>query len=825
MLLKRCCLLIFGLLCILKAYTQNFIISGNVIDKHTEEPIPFANIYIEHIGNIGSGTTSDINGFYKINLSNISTYDTIIASAIGYAKLKKPLNTNNIQAINFRLDRSSIDLSEVEVFAGENPANIIFRKIVEHKPKNDIERLDNYRYEVYNKLEVDIDEINDKIKNNRLLRPFSFIYENIDSTSETKPFLPMFLTESLSDYYYRKLPSNNKEVIKATRVSGLENESITQFLGKMYLDFNLYDNWISILGQQFVSPVANAGLTYYKYEWVDSAYIDGIWCRKLSFRPKHKTENTFIGDFWVSDSTYAIVQISMQIANHSNINFVERLSIFQSYNLVDNKHWMLKKDKLIVDFISLGENPGLMGRKTTSYKNFVVNDTNIDQYFIDKLNVITNEDAIKNEESFWKQARHDSLSKNESAIYEMIDSIQKVPIYKTYVDIISTLVSGYYVWGNFEWGPYFSILSSNSVEGIRLKGGFRTSNAFSTRWMFGGYIAYGTKDKDFKYAFETFCYITKTPRQAVGFIYKNDLNLASQHIDEFGSDNLFSGYFRRNIPMRLIRIEEYNAYYLKEWKTGLSVRSSFIYRYIDPYEHSSFLFQFPDITTYQNIGESVNTSEASWKLRYAYQEKFISGEFERISLGSKYPIIELNYIAGMKGVLQSDFAYHKISVEISDFVTVNPFGKFKYILSAGKIFNPLPYLLLETHNANETYYYIGSAFNNMRRYEFTSDEYIKLFFSHYFNGYLLDKVPLIKKLKWRSLLSYKAVLGRLSNENETLNSLNNIKTPFPKPYMEASAGIENIFRIFRIDAIWRLSYLNTTDAVKFGLRGSIQFEF
>ncbi len=819
------------LLCLLFAssicYGQQVSLTGKVLDKSTEEPVPFANVFVKSkAGSNKTGTTTDFDGNFAFSCNSIQSGDSIFTSAIGYKPSGKILTQNVNQAFIFKVNRTTFDLEEVTIIAGENPAHILLRKIVENKENNNPEKLNNFHYEVYNKIEIDIHEISRKLQNNRFLKPFDFIFDNIDSTSEDKPFLPLFLTESISDYYYKSAPKKEKEVIRATKVSGINNESINQFLGKMYLDMNIYDNWISILGQNFVSPVSDHGLMYYKYDLQDSALINDQLCYKMLFKPKRKTENTFIGEIWIGKNTYAVAQVSMQIAEHCNVNFVNRVSAFQSYHFIDNKFWMMSKDKLIIEFTAPVDAPGLIGRRNISYDKFQLETEELDPIFDTKVDVQVKTGAEEKGDDFWTHARHDSLSGNEVAIYKLVDQIQNVPIYKTYVDIAQLLFTGYKVWGNIEVGPYFSFIGKDDVEGWRLKGGFRTSNQFSTNWMFGGYLAYGLKDKDFKYALETLVFIDKKPRQAIGAQYKDDLNLAYAHINEFSRNSQFSGLFRRNIPMRLVRIEEYRLYHFKEWRTGFSIETSVNKRSISPHIHNEFLFDFPsDYNGFANINDRFSTAEVGLKLRYAYQEKFVSGEFERISLGSKYPIPELNFIFGVQDLFQGDFNYQKLELGLRDKIIINPIGNLRYHFKAGKIFGTLPYLILETHRANETYYYIPSAFNNMRRYEFISDVYAQLMIDHHFRGFLLDKIPLMKKLKWRSLLTAKSAIGSLSRANQKANELNNLNTLSRKPYVEAGVGIENILKFIRIDGVWRLTYLDLPNANKFGIRGSIQFDF
>ncbi|MCH8331376.1 MAG: carboxypeptidase-like regulatory domain-containing protein, partial [Bacteroidetes bacterium] len=429
-------------------FSQQLLLKGRVIDRHTEEPLPFVNVYLQ---GTTIGTTTNLEGFYSLISKKIS--DTLVASAIGYDKGKKNVTEKAEQILNFKLDRSNINLSEVVILAGENPAHEILRNIIDNKAGNNKESLDFYQFEVYNKLELDIDDISDEFMQKKYFRPFSFIFENIDSMSEEKPFLPVFLTESLSDFYFRANPHSQKEIIKASKISGVKNESVTQFLGSMYQDINIYDNWIPVLGKTFISPISASGFYYYKYYLIDSAFIDNYWCYQINFKPKHKGDNTFIGDFWVNDTTYAIKKISMQVDENVNLNFVERLSVFQEFIPVDSI-WMLKKDKLIIDFITTDKTPGLIGRKATSYDKFNINDSTTNNIFRETQDIIVSEDVFDKDESFWQQARHEELTDNEEKIYALVDTLKSIPLFKTYINVVTILVSGYYIVGKVEIGPY-----------------------------------------------------------------------------------------------------------------------------------------------------------------------------------------------------------------------------------------------------------------------------------------------------------------------------------------------------------------------------------
>ncbi|HQK98238.1 MAG TPA: DUF5686 family protein, partial [Bacteroidia bacterium] len=359
------------------ASAQETSISGKVTDALTNEPVPFATVIFK---GTTTGTNTDMDG--KFNLSSANPTDSIICTLVGYKPVKMRVKKGQVQVINIVLSASKVELNEVVIKAGENPANIIFRNIVKNKDQNDPSKLETYQYEVYNKLEFDLTNISEKFKNKKLLKPFSFIFDNIDSSeTNSRPFLPFFISESMSDVYFKNSPKNKREIIKASKVSGLENATVTQFLGDMYQRVNVYDNFIDLFGKGFVSPTSDLGLLYYKYYLLDSTYIDSQWCYKLKFKPRRPQELTFTGEFWVQDTTWAIKKINMRIAGEANVNWVEDMAIVQEYTRVDNKQWMLSKDVLIVDFAAKEDGMGFIGRKTTSYRKFIVNEPINDNVF------------------------------------------------------------------------------------------------------------------------------------------------------------------------------------------------------------------------------------------------------------------------------------------------------------------------------------------------------------------------------------------------------------------------------------------------------------
>jgi len=808
----------------LQLFSQTTKVKGKVVDAISREPLPFVNIILK---GTRAGATTDLDGFYTITTTEKS--DSLVISYIGYNRVARFIKIGQEQDVNIGLTQG-IELMTIEITPGENPAHRILKKVIANKDKNNTERLTAYEYEVYNKIEFDINNIDDDFKNKKLLQPFSFIFDNIDSSNiKEKPYLPVFMTESLSDYYFRKKPKIHNEVIKATKVAGIENASVSQFMGDMYQKVNIYDNTIIVFGKNFVSPISDNALFYYKFYLIDSMEIDGYKCYQLKFKPKRKQELAFVGNLWVTDSSYAIKQIEMSIADDANINFINSTAIVQTFREV-NDAWLVKKEKLVIDF-----NPypieqkkksmlGIYGRRTASYDKFTVNVPREDKFYSFTENLKVKDDAFDKNDDFWVQNRHDSLSQNEKQIYHMVDTLQSLPIYRSWIDIIQLFVTGYKIHGNFEYGPYYSIYSYNQIEGNRFRFGGRTSNQFSKWYELSGYVAFGVRDEKFKYSFGMRTFIEKKNRTMAGMYYKNDNEILGQSQNGFTADNILASIFRITPLTNLTNVRQVHAYIERQWFPGFSSKLSFFNRQMSPLADFKYeYYKKPNIIAEK---QSIVTSEFRLLTRFAYDEKYLDGTFSRSSLGTRYPVLQAQYTLGVKDLFFSDYNYHKLVLNIDDRIRINPIGYFDYVLEYGKTWGQLPYPLMTIHGGNETYVSDIYAFNAMNYYEFVSDEYASATISHHFDGFFLNRIPLMRKLKWREVVGGKVLIGKANQQNKDvlifptfLNTLNR------GPYMEASAGIENIFKIFRIDGIWRLSYLDNPRVLPFAVKGTMQFVF
>jgi hypothetical protein len=802
-------------------YAQTYTISGKVFDSESKEPLPFVPVLIK--GTTVGGTT-DFDGNYSITTSKLG--DSIVATYVSYKKLTRAIKRGENQVVNMPMVLEGVNLLEVVVKAGENPAHRIIRNVIANKEFNNKRKLDAYQYETYNKVEFDLNRIPKEMREKKLFKPIKFVFDNVDSTnSGEKPSLPIFITEALSEVYYRSNPTLKKEVIKANKITGIENTSVTSVMGDMYQNINVYDNHILVFNKDFVSPISDNGFFYYKYYLEDSLFIGSTRCYQIRFKSKRPQELCFSGNMWISDTTWAVKRLEMSIPKDANINFINAANIVQEFTQVDST-WMLSKDRLVIDFAMNKNQVGIYGRKTTSYKDFKINQPKETKFYEFGDKIVVEDSALLYSNDFWDKNRHDSLSIREKKIYHMIDTIKTLPVYRTWVDVLTIFVSGYKVVNNFEIGPYFNLVSYNRVEGLRTRFGGRTSSKFSRWYELQGYVAYGFKDEKFKYSLGFKSFISKKPhRQLIGMTYKSDYEILGQSQNGFSQDNIFASLFRTSPLTNLTRVDQTYAWYEREWVDGLTSKVTLIGRTITPLIANAY-------TYYKNDGsiatkENIRNTEVRLNMRFAYKEKFISGDFSRISLGTKWPVMQVTYAKSLQNAFRGEYDYQKVVLNVSDRIRlISLLGYTDYTAEVGKIFGAVPYPLMELHGGNETYVYDYMSFNMMKYYEFASDQYASVGLFHHFEGLLFNKVPLLKKLKWREVVTCKALWGSVNEKNRktlifptTLNALGN------EPYVEITAGIENIFKVFRIDALWRSTYLRPKAIDNFGVKFGFQLAF
>jgi len=799
-------------------------ISGIVQDGSSEEKIPFASV---KFGSTTIGKLTDSAGSFQFYLNQWPS-DTLLVTCVGYQPYRYIINRkkDSVQLV-INLERGTYS-EGASVKVKVNKGLLVWRKIVQHKPENDRYKFDNFSYELYNKLELDLKNINfQKFGKLKPLRPVSDLINQHIDTSEGTRYLPTYMVEALSDYYYQKDPKRRREIIKAANPNGVKNESMLKFLGGMDQVVNVYNNFIPVFDKQFVSPVSDNGDYYYNYRVIDTQMVAGHRYFHLVFTPRRKGGDTFEGDCWVHVGSFAIQKMSLRLGKEANVNFVENLSIIQEYNLINDSTWFLSKDKYVLDVSPAGsDRPGFIGRKTTTYRNILVNDSSVTRELQkNKIveEIITLPGAADKPREYWAEARHEPLSKTESGIIKMIDTLTQAPVFQKFTKTMAFIGTGYKDIGNYQIGPWYNWISSNGWEGLRLRFDIGTNKHFNKKIKLHGYFAYGFGDEKLKGMAEAFFLPNKDPRTYLYASYTNDLDWGQSYYGEVSQDNVFALAIRKKgIPVKNIKVEEKRLEFFKEVLPWMSNKLTIIHKSTLPLRNlvpiDSFVTDAP--------GNPLTTFEVSLKLRFAWLERFLENHFYRTSLGSVYPIGEINISRGFSGVFKSSYQYTKLSASISDNFKIPPFGNISWYIYGGKTFGTLPYTLLDIAPGNELYYYNKYAFNMMNRWEFIHDKYAGVNLEHNIGNGIFRLFP---KLRLRQFWTAKALWGSLTPANRALNFKQGytFQTLNGDTYLEMGTGVDNIFKVFRVDFVWRVlpSRVPREGDKSFGIFGSFRVVF
>jgi Family of unknown function (DUF5686)/CarboxypepD_reg-like domain len=803
---------------------QAVLFNGFVKDAHSEEPVPFASIVFK-----GSsvGKLTDSAGHFSFNLSSLPS-DTIEVTCVGYQPYTFLLSKKSkTEPVTILLERGTFNTGAT-VKTKVNKGLLVWKKIVQHKPKNDRYRFDNFSYELYNKLELDLKNINfQKFGKIKPLKPVAdLINQNID-TAEGKAYLPAYLTEALSDYFYQKNPKRRREIIKAANTNGVKNESIIKMLGGMDQVVNVYNNFIPIFDKQFVSPTSENGDYYYNYRVIDTQMVAGQRYYHLVFTPRRQGGDTFEGDCWVHVGSFAIQKMNLRLGKEANVNFVDNLSLIQEYQLVNDTTWFLAKDKFVVDISPGGKNsPGFIGRKTTTYRNVVVNDSSVITE-LDKNKVleeiITLQGAGEKDKAYWTDVRHEPLSKTESGIIKMIDTLTNAPVFQKFTKTMAFIGTGYKDVGNFVIGPWYNWATSNGWEGFRVRFDIGTNKYFNKKIKLHSYLAYGFGDKKMKGMAEAFYLPNKDPRTYLYASFTNDLDFGQNYYGEVSQDNIFALAIRKKgIAVKNIKVNEKKIEFFKETLPWMSNKLTVTHKSSLPLRNLVPIDSFRTTSS----GNPLTSFEISLRLRFAWLERFVESHFYRTSLGSAYPIAEINISRGFSGVFKSSYNYTKISASVSDYFKIPPFGNMSWMLYGGKTFGTLPYTLLDIAPGNEMYYYNKYAFNMMNRWEFIHDKYAGINIEHNIGNGIFRLFP---KLRLRQFWTAKALWGSLTDANRAYNFKqgHSFQSLDGNTYLELGTGVDNIFRLFRIDFVWRVlpSTLPKVGDRTFGVFGSFRVAF
>jgi len=806
-------------------------VSGIVLDN-SNQPIPYANIVFK---GSNTGVVSNEDGRFYIESTN--NYTELIVSFTGFpdkiVKLPKLVN------FDFKVILTEGNsLKEVKIFAGKtskknNPALDILRKIWERRRKNGLKMFKQYQYEKYEKVEFDMNTIDSAFMKSKIFKGMEFVFKNVDTSRVTgKTYLPIFINESLTDFYGDNENKRSKEILKANKNSGLgSGNGVNMFIKDLYNDYDIYDNYLNLFDKSFTSPLSKTGIDVYNYVLADTAFIDNKLCYNIVFYPRRKNELTFKGDFWVNDTTFAIKKINMAITKSANINWVKEIYLEQEYEVLNDSVFLPTRDYMMSDFAlrKKEESKGVYGKRTTLYRNFKFNEKKPDKFYKDEINYIDNAVYTRSDD-YWDENRFEKLNKDERKIYAMIDTLKTVKRFKQLYSLVSILGSGYIEipkW-HLDYGPIFSTVGFNEVEGWRLRAGGRTYFGPNDLWRIQGYTAYGFEDNKFKYGISGKWMIDKKNRIILSGGNRRDVEQIGASLtstnDVLGRSYASSGLFTTGANGKLTSINLTTLAAEIEPIKNVTFQLGFSYRTLESASDTFKLDYFTDATLTKTKSK-VTQSELNVQIEMTPKKKTIGYGVERRDIDSPYSRIFINYGQGFKGFINSDFDYQKIQLYYKQPVVIGAIGRSNFTMELGKTFGQVPLGLMSVVPGNQTLFIIDNTFSNLNFYEFVADQYATLQLEHNFQGKIFARIPYLRKLNLREIIGVRGVYGTVSDENVAINASGLIYQAPEKPYWEYSAGIGNIFKVFRLDFAWRGNYRDIPDTSNFTIKGSFGFYF
>jgi len=842
--------LLFTLLRSSTSFAQTTTIRGTVTDGATKEPIASASVYFKD----AKGVTTDSLGRFEIRTA--LNQKQLEVSYIGYKTKVVAVEPGKEQILRVELSLdASKDLSAVVVKSKkkikytnkDNPAVELIRRVIAAKERNRPQSYDYVEYEQYDKIQLSLSRISEKITKNKLMKPYGFVFENRDTTKIAgKSLTPIYLEEKLATNYYRKDPEKNKTIIEGEKRVNfgefVDSAGVSSTLKRLYEDIDVYQNNISVFTNQFLSPIADMAPSFYMFFIRDTLTDDsGKKLVRMYFTPRNTNDFLFRGTMLISlDTSYAVQKLDMTVSPNINMNWVRDLRINQEFekNEVDSRYHLVKSTMMTELGITKGKSNGLYGERSVSYKNYKINKPR-EEAFYSGPSVVLAQSNAQYSESFWLVRRHDTLSIAEAKAYQNVDSLRNMKSFKRLIDWGTLLVAGYKSFGPFEMGPASTFYSWNPVEGFRLRLGGRTTTKLSKRFYLEGYAAYGFKDEKWK-GFGSFTYslnnksVYAFPLNYIRVSAQRETKIPGQELQFVQEDNFLLS-FKRGENDKWLYNDIYRLEYVKEFANHFSYAIGLKNWRQSPAGALQYIKQ---VETKEEIVPELTTSEVSLRLRWAPNEQFYQGKLYRTPIVNRFPIFTFQYTKGIKGLWNGGYDYHKFDLMIEKRLYLSQFGYSDVVLEGGYIKGILPYPLLTIHRANQTYSYQLRSYNLMNFLEFVSDRYASINIDHHFNGFIFNRLPLFKSLNLREIISVKALYGGISKENNPANehadvlkfAVNDKGLPTTYalnngPYIEGSVGIGNIFKLLRLDLVKRFNYLDQPNVSEWGIRGRVKFDF
>lgn len=848
--------LLFLLLgCCISVSAQN--IQGVVTDSLTNEPIPYLSVFYEGKG-VGSITDND--GNYKVETRK--GWNKLTFSAVGYVTKVVNIIPGVTKNLNVRMRPDDIMLDEVVVkpkrekySRKNNPAVELMKKVIAHKKNNKLSENDYYQYNKYQKITMSLNDVTPEMLEKGMYKKMPFLKDQIELCEETNKFiLPISVDETASQKIYRKHPKSEKTIIKGMSSTGVNElfatgDMLSTVLKDVFTDVNIYDNDIRLLQYPFISPISSSdAISFYKFYIMDTTFVDKDKCFHLTFVPNNSQDFGFTGHLYVlADSSYTVKKCTMNLPKKSGVNFVDNMDIIQEFEQLPNGEWVLKTDDMIVEMTLMKIMQGFQIRRTTRYSDYAFDELP-QQLFKRKGAEIKEADAMMRGDDFWNQYRPVPLTQTESSMDMLVKRLEQMPGFKYVIFVLKAFIENFVETGTKEHpskvdiGPVNTMISNNYIDGLRLRMSAQTTANLNPHLFFKGYYAYGFKDHrskymgEVEYSFNKKEYLPREfPKNSITFSYQYDVMSPTDKFLKTDKDNVFVS-FKTSTVDQMSYVRNIALKYENETQFGLKTTVEVKHSTDEPTGGLAYITNDDQKT----LVPEIQTMEASLAFRYAPGETFVNTKQRRIPVSFDAPVFTLSHTAGFKGVLGGEYNYNLTEIGLYKRFWFSSWGKIDMFVKGGAQWNKVPFPLLIMPAANLSYILQRETFNLINNMEFLNDRYTSLDVSWDLNGKIFNRIPLLKKLKWREAIGFKMLYGHLTDKNNPMKHPGDSElflfptrdgrpTSFvmdPKtPYMECSVGIHNIFKILHIDYVRRLNYLDHPDANKWGVRFMVMMTF
>ena len=848
--------LLFLLLgCCISVSAQN--IQGVVTDSLTNEPIPYLSVFYEGKG-VGSITDND--GHYKVETRK--GWNKLTFSAVGYVTKVVNIIPGVTKNLNVRMRPDDIMLDEVVVkpkrekySRKNNPAVELMKKVIAHKKNNKLSENDYYQYNKYQKITMSLNDVTPEMLEKGMYKKMPFLKDQIELCEETNKFiLPISVDETASQKIYRKHPKSEKTIIKGMSSTGVNElfatgDMLSTVLKDVFTDVNIYDNDIRLLQYPFISPISSSdAISFYKFYIMDTTFVDKDKCFHLTFVPNNSQDFGFTGHLYVlADSSYTVKKCTMNLPKKSGVNFVDNMDIIQEFEQLPNGEWVLKTDDMIVEMTLMKIMQGFQIRRTTRYSDYAFDELP-QQLFKRKGAEIKEADAMMRGDDFWNQYRPVPLTQTESSMDMLVKRLEQMPGFKYVIFVLKAFIENFVETGTkdnpskVDIGPVNTMISNNYIDGLRLRMSAQTTANLNPHLFFKGYYAYGFKDHrskymgEVEYSFNKKEYLPREfPKNSITFSYQYDVMSPTDKFLKTDKDNVFVS-FKTSTVDQMSYVRNIALKYENETQFGLKTTVEVKHSTDEPTGGLAYITNDDQKT----LVPEIQTMEASLAFRYAPGETFVNTKQRRIPVSFDAPVFTLSHTAGFKGVLGGEYNYNLTEIGLYKRFWFSSWGKIDMFVKGGAQWNKVPFPLLIMPAANLSYILQRETFNLINNMEFLNDRYASLDVSWDLNGKIFNRIPLLKKLKWREAIGFKMLYGHLTDKNNPMKHPGDSElflfptrdgrpTSFvmdPKtPYMECSVGIHNIFKILHIDYVRRLNYLDHPDANKWGVRFMVMMTF